>query len=281
MVLLNGGELFELRNKTTGLLLSMLLATLLHVALAFFLIWFGTDIHQQSLAGKQPAVMSVMLLAAGSAAMPQAKNLPEPEPQVVSEADIPDLALAEQGEFMQHTQQVRHEQKPETKPETKPEPKSQPKKKVKREVIRQQVKTAPPEQTPVSTAPVGELSSTTGQGGQDNISMHDGGQPGVSSHTGSGQSEDYIGKLRAEIERHKFYPRHAKRLNQEGAVTLEFTLAADGSVSQVTVLKSSGSRWLDEAALQAVNSARSVGPSPQGLSGRYSTVLIFDLRDGW
>ena len=49
-----------------------------------------------------------------------------------------------------------------------------------------------------------------------------------------------------------FYPLKSVRLNQEGDVTVRFTIATDGSVKNVAIEKSSGHDELDQAATQCV-----------------------------
>ena len=48
------------------------------------------------------------------------------------------------------------------------------------------------------------------------------------------------------------YPGRAARLQIEGAVTIEFTITADGSVADPAVIKSDPPRVFDKAALQAI-----------------------------
>ena len=50
----------------------------------------------------------------------------------------------------------------------------------------------------------------------------------------------------------RFYPPLAQRLNQEGTVTVEFHISADGTVSDPKVIESSGFDSLDQAALKCV-----------------------------
>ncbi len=51
------------------------------------------------------------------------------------------------------------------------------------------------------------------------------------------------------------YPKRARRRNEEGDVTVELGIGADGAVSDARILKSSGSSDLDSAALAALKSA--------------------------
>jgi TonB family protein len=50
-----------------------------------------------------------------------------------------------------------------------------------------------------------------------------------------------------------YYPDISRRLNQSGDVLIQYDVGADGSVSDVKVVRSSGIRALDQAALQCVS----------------------------
>lgn len=52
------------------------------------------------------------------------------------------------------------------------------------------------------------------------------------------------------------YPRRARRRGEEGDVVLSVAVAADGRVSHVSVVRSSGFNELDEAGMKAVKAAR-------------------------
>lgn len=52
------------------------------------------------------------------------------------------------------------------------------------------------------------------------------------------------------------YPRRARRRGEEGDVVLSVSVAADGRVSHISVVKSSGFNELDEAGVKAVKAAR-------------------------
>ena len=67
-------------------------------------------------------------------------------------------------------------------------------------------------------------------------------------------------------------------MRKQGVVTVSFSIAADGSISGASVVKSSGVEDLDGAALKAVASARSIGPRPAGVSSSITVPISFNLR---
>lgn len=67
-------------------------------------------------------------------------------------------------------------------------------------------------------------------------------------------------------------------MRRQGIVTIAFTIGADGSLSNVRVVKSSGTNDLDQAALNAVQSARSIGPRPKGMSSAINVPISFKIQ---
>lgn len=87
---------------------------------------------------------------------------------------------------------------------------------------------------------------------------------------------DAPAKLRRTIK--PDYPASCRMRREEGAVTLEIEIAADGLVSHASVASSSGYRELDEAALKAVKAAR-FSPARSGRRPVASTANItLDFR---
>ncbi|MBY0578742.1 MAG: energy transducer TonB [Burkholderiales bacterium] len=69
----------------------------------------------------------------------------------------------------------------------------------------------------------------------------------------NGESERSFARgLRQKIESHKVYPREALSLGMTGSVTLLYVIDRLGRLLKVEIVSSSGSRILDQAALQAV-----------------------------
>jgi len=76
----------------------------------------------------------------------------------------------------------------------------------------------------------------------------------------------YKSALQAEIARHRHYPHIARRMRHEGTVEVGFVVLADGRLTAIEVLKSSGHRLLDEAAVQAVREVGQFRPIPAELA---------------
>ncbi|MGK0674668.1 MAG: TonB family protein [Halothiobacillaceae bacterium] len=92
--------------------------------------------------------------------------------------------------------------------------------------------------------------------------------------------DGYRTRVRQAIDKHKHYPRVARRLELEGRVVVAFTVEADGRLAGVRVVESSGSELLDEAALEAVRKAAPFPPFPDGVERRqwgFTLPLLFSL----
>jgi len=169
---------------------------------------------------------------------------------------------------------------PEKKPEKpiekpKPKPKEKPKEKPKNEV-KTEKPVEMPKNLPIgdkninSTATANSKATTTGQPGTNGV------------QGGSGANTDelnaYRAAIRREIERHKRYPARAKMMRKQGVVSVSFSVGADGSLSGERVTNSSGDESLDNAALEAVRSARPVGPKPAGFTSSVSVPISFTIQ---
>ncbi|WJW75355.1 TonB family protein [Thiohalobacter sp. IOR34] len=88
----------------------------------------------------------------------------------------------------------------------------------------------------------------------------------------------YLARLLAHIERHKFYPRAARRRALEGEVEVSFELLADGRVRDLQL--TGGARLLRNAARQAVQEALPLPrpPAAMRLPRRVEYRMRFELR---
>ena len=84
----------------------------------------------------------------------------------------------------------------------------------------------------------------------------------------------YSNNIRQMIEKKKVYPRKAKRRKQQGTVTVSFSVNKAGIVSKLRIVKSSGSKTLDNAALLAI---KQVGRFPAIPVGIQKTFLSYTI----
>ncbi|MGV7960454.1 energy transducer TonB [Photorhabdus tasmaniensis] len=95
---------------------------------------------------------------------------------------------------------------------------------------------------------------------------------------GSDDLQGYQSALRREIEKHKRYPRRAKKMKQQGIVQVSFSLLDSGDLTNPQLVRSSGTDELDRAALAAIQQARSVGVKPAGLPRDHTLAIEFNLH---
>jgi len=76
---------------------------------------------------------------------------------------------------------------------------------------------------------------------------------------------DYVDVLRLKIESRKKYPEDARKKHIEGKVLVRFLITRDGQLSSLQVVKGSGHKQLDQAALKAVEDAAPFSAPPSNL----------------
>ena len=77
------------------------------------------------------------------------------------------------------------------------------------------------------------------------------------------------------------YPEEAKEKQIQGRVTLQFTIAKDGNVKDVTIAKSSGSKILDDEALRIVSMSPQWEPGKQNgepVNVKFTFPVVFQVR---
>jgi len=107
-----------------------------------------------------------------------------------------------------------------------------------------------------------------------------GAAPSDSFESYSSTSDAYFDMVRLRIEKHKHYPPQARAAFKEGRVVVRFTITTDGGIRDLGVRKSSRTRALDEAALQAVSNAAPFPAPPQHLFKEdipLELAIVFEL----
>lgn len=91
-------------------------------------------------------------------------------------------------------------------------------------------------------------------------------------------AEAYGAGVRAAVERAKVYPRAARERGLFGTAGVTFLVGPAGEVMALRLVRSSGAKALDDAALAAVRDARLPVP-PEGVPLGYDLGISFTLRD--
>lgn len=99
--------------------------------------------------------------------------------------------------------------------------------------------------------------------------------PATPKTLGNPQLErQYQNSIRQKIEQKKTYPRRAKRRNVQGIVQVGFSINRSGVISKLRIVKSSGSKTLDKAALQAVRGVGRFPAIPAGIRKPFLDYII-------
>jgi len=96
-----------------------------------------------------------------------------------------------------------------------------------------------------------------------------------------GEATDYIGLLRAWLEKHKRYPGQAQRRRLEGGALLHFVVDRDGRVLSYRLRRSSGYPILDGEVIAMIERAQPLPPLPEEIpQDRLELVVpvMFRLR---
>ncbi|MDO6707605.1 energy transducer TonB [Photobacterium sp. 1_MG-2023] len=80
--------------------------------------------------------------------------------------------------------------------------------------------------------------------------------------------------LHAHLEQHKQFPRQARRFGRQGVPVVAFTMDRQGHVLSVTLVKSSGTRVLDNEAQAMVRRAEPLPLPPDSLAGERLTLTV-------
>ena len=91
---------------------------------------------------------------------------------------------------------------------------------------------------------------------------------------------DYLSKVRAIIEQHKFYPYNARIFGREGEVMVSFLIGSDGTISDVSIIRPSRYKDLNRATIKTLKRSNPLPPPPKTLSPplKVETTLRFEIR---
>ena len=100
----------------------------------------------------------------------------------------------------------------------------------------------------------------------------------IAARTAEFRDAAYMASWQAKIEMigNLNYPEEARRRNISGNLRLDVAINADGSVNNISVLRSSGHKLLDDAAIRIVRLAAPFGQMP--LEMRKETDILHIIR---
>ena len=99
--------------------------------------------------------------------------------------------------------------------------------------------------------------------------------PPAAAPNGSGEGRDsFLGRLLAQLNRFKQYPRTARQAHIEGVVMLHFVMDAQGKVISYEIAKSSGRPILDAEALALIQRAQPLPALPADFPTRTLDAIV-------
>lgn len=255
---------------TAGLRIGFALSGLLHVAVVAAL---SRPADHAVVAVDQPQPITLQLAMfqeaepvaerpAAESAIPEAplSDTPPPPPVEPEIAEVPELVPEPAATQVEPIPQPRPVERPRLHPKRVLKPVTQTVTKVDREPPRPQPRPAP--------APTVVASKVVSP------------QP-ARAVSDTHERQHYLAALAATIDRNKFYPRAARRRGEEGTVVVRFVIRKDGQLTELTIVESSGSARLDEAALQTLQRVTPFRAIPDALnrdSWSISVPIAFNLR---
>jgi len=96
----------------------------------------------------------------------------------------------------------------------------------------------------------------------------------VPSKAAAETRDSYLGRVLAQLNRFKQYPRAARQARIEGVVMLHFVMAADGKVQSFEISKSSGRPVLDAEALALIQRAQPLPALPPDFPSRTLDAVV-------
>lgn len=257
-------------QQTKRSFLGLLISLLVHGVIVGLLLWSWNKPSES--ANNAPGELSTAISMEMMQGMVMEEPAPEPE-TVQKEPEPEKQEIVEDPTVKPEPKKIKEPEKEKPKPPEKPKekPKDKPKKDVKKPQEKPVNKDLPKGDRNVDSDAKANAKATTTSPSNSNGQV-------AGSGTDNSEIAAYRSAIRREIERHKRYPTRAKMMRKQGIVLVSFTVNADGSLSNARISKSSGDESLDNATLNAVESARAVGVRPAGFSPNQSVPVSFTIQ---
>lgn len=256
-------------QQTKRSLLGLLISLIVHGIVVGLILWSWNKPSDS--ANSAPGDISTSISMEMVQGMVMEEPAPEPE-NVQKEPEPEKQEVVEDPTVKPEPQKIKEPEK--EKPKPKEKPKEKPKDKPKKDVKPQEKpinKDLPKGDKNIDSSANVNAKATTTSATNSNAQV-------AGSGTDTSEMAAYRSAIRHEIERHKRYPTRAKMMRKQGKVSVSFNVGPDGSLSGARVTQSSGDESLDNAALEAVNSARPIGARPSGFPSGLNVPISFTLQ---
>lgn len=100
------------------------------------------------------------------------------------------------------------------------------------------------------------------------------GREGVAQGSEVSPEQRYLYEIKKLLERRKRYPVMAKKMGHTGKVTMRFTLAADGSLTESEIVEKAPHETLNQAAVDLVQGISGMKPFPQEIQRTSWSITV-------
>lgn len=235
------------QNKDNNALKSFFLASVIYAVLVGLFVYFFASKIETKNVGMQTTSLAISLTKFQSA--------PKPVEEVVVEEVVEEKVIEEKVIYKEEAPPKKIAKKKVVK---KPKPKAKPKPKV----IPQE-----PVQKSIEQPQVAQNVSTSGA---------EVAKPNEMLVFGR-DSDPFLLSIKKAIDKNLFYPRKSRMMRQEGRVLVEFSVLPSGGIKSLKIVKGSGKKELDNAAIKTIQRAKKSFLKPQR-EVRIQIPIVFVLR---
>jgi len=261
-------------------------ALLLHAGLAYAFFYAPNPEQGARAEGVGGLEVSISMVAAAAGASAQKEVLPvdepELEPEVIPEPEPVTKPTPVKKVKVEPVVIPIQDPKPVITPPKKPivtkkvQPKTTPKKIAKKIEKSKPVPKEPPRKKQLGLQSLGASSKSTLKANRSDIATQQGGGRIVAK-----VKPDYVTTLRRWLEKHKTYPKSAKRRRQQGMVILAFSITRAGQIPEYRIKKGSGFKSLDDETVAMLKRAQPLPSFPKDMKGDILKIALpiqFSLR---
>ncbi|WP_160142025.1 energy transducer TonB [Nitrincola tapanii] len=272
-----------MKLSTPKFILALLLALILHLALAW-IVFFKPSAPIQSADALDAGFIGVTVSLASAGTPSASTDHTETQDESPAHAEA-SLQEAVEEISPQPLPEPIPQPEPLPKPEPKPTPKPEPKPLPKPEPTQPEPKPRPkPEASPPQATPSPQTSNTETQQSTSQPTARSRQGAAGAAHTASQTAQDsggnpaekanYFAQLQQHLARHKRYPMAARRQQRQGTAEVKFTLNAQGQVIQSQIVKSSGHAMLDKEVLEMLTRAMPLPAFPASIQDSQLVITL-------
>ncbi|TCT35628.1 outer membrane transport energization protein TonB [Providencia alcalifaciens] len=108
------------------------------------------------------------------------------------------------------------------------------------------------------------------------------GQQGDLAHFSDGENsinakQRYLDQIKREIDRHKQYPRRARKMRMQGDIQVQFDVTEKGELVNAKVVDSEKSQFFEQAILDAIKRCKPLGKPPENMNRKMILKINFKL----